>query len=91
METEIRTVKEFLEVMSKIKSNVRNNKHSIDIIDDGVPSHPYRIAKNRCNTEGKILDWILHLSGKKWITTQMIYDFAELAMEESGIKREYSS
>jgi hypothetical protein len=39
----------------------------------------------------KILGWIMHLSGKAWITPRQLQLFVEYAAEANGITIEYNA
>ena len=51
----------------------------------------YRIGLDRINTSGKLLNWILHLSVKNWITTRHIHELIEIAQRENGIEVNYGA
>ena len=36
----------------------------------------YDIELSRCNTDAKILSWVLHLNQKRWVTREMLRSFA---------------
>jgi hypothetical protein len=40
--------------------------------------HHYDIELSRCRTKSAILQWVHHLSGKAWMTTDLIERFIEL-------------
>lgn len=45
----------------------------------------YSIHTSRCDTKEKILEWVLHLSHKSWVTRWMIIDFIEIACAEHNL------
>lgn len=53
-------------------------------IKDGAAA-PYIIELFRCNTEEKILAWVLHLTEKTWVTCDIINEFIQLASERNNV------
>ena len=51
-------------------------------------SYPYSIALERCNTEAKILAWVVHLCDKTWANSQVIQKFVRLASSSHGLPLE---
>lgn len=54
------------------------------IIHDGSN---YQIEFSRCNTPEKILSWVLQLTEKPWMTTEILNRFVELACQKHSIER----
>jgi hypothetical protein len=54
------------------------------VIDYG--GYDYDIHKDRVNSQAKLLDWVLHLSEKRWMNCSRLHYFAELAAETNGFK-----
>lgn len=50
-----------------------------------VGGFSYVITLDRCDTLEKILDWVLHLSEKTWVTTDLIESFIHLAIDANNI------
>jgi hypothetical protein len=46
----------------------------------------YDVPLDRCRTRTQILGWILHLSGKRWMTGARVAHFIRLACEARGIE-----
>lgn len=55
-------------------------------IDIDTGHYVYSIKLSRCNTYVKMLHWVKHLSGKTWMTTDMISRFIELAATDEQMK-----
>lgn len=47
-------------------------------------SYPYHIALSRLDSPAKILRWVHHLSGKRWMTRGALARFIDLAMAAIG-------
>jgi len=45
----------------------------------------YSISLDTCDTLEKVVDWILHLAEKSWVTTELIESFIELAIDTNKI------
>jgi len=75
-------IKEFFDNEEQLRKKVALDKRGNIVIDIGSP---YRIELSRCNTHEKIVDWVLHLSEKVWITPAIIQRFIELAAQENGL------
>jgi len=45
----------------------------------------YVIALNRCSTVKSILQWVIQLSEKTWMTTDVLKQFIELSINYHGI------
>ena len=62
----------------------------VTIDDDGwITIHgpyEYEIELIRCDSHFKIIDWVLHLSEKDWMTTDMINQFIDIALRSNGLK-----
>ena len=48
-------------------------------------SIPYDIELNRCNTDAKILSWVLHLNQKRWVTREMLRSFVIVCRRHHGL------
>lgn len=46
----------------------------------------YPVEVKRCNTRGKMLHWIRHLSEKNWVTTEHIRQFIDCCTRVHGKK-----
>lgn len=44
--------------------------------------YEYDIALGRCDTHQKVLEWVLHLSGKNWFSMDLMQKFIRVANEE---------
>tara|TARA_R110000824_G_scaffold185595_1_gene366553 strand:+ start:887 stop:1036 length:150 start_codon:yes stop_codon:yes gene_type:complete len=44
--------------------------------------YEYVIELKHTDTRDKVLDWVEHLSSKKWMTTDGLKQFARLLMQE---------
>ena len=66
-----------------------NGKH-ITLHKHGSVYDSYSVELNNCNTPEKILDWVMHLSEKTWMTTLMIRGFIRAACEANNIKIDHS-
>ena len=49
----------------------------------------YQIEKSSASTPGKVLGWMNHLSGKKWMDAYTIVWFANVAFAELGFEMDY--
>ena len=49
-------------------------------------NYEYNIALNRVDTSEKILWWVIHLSEKTWMTTEILRRFVHLSCAHHGIK-----
>jgi len=47
-------------------------------------SYPYHIPLWRLDSPSKILRWVYHLSGKRWMTRGAIERFIELSLKQIG-------
>ena len=47
---------------------------------------PYRIELARLTNERQILGWVWHLSGKDWMSRELIGQFVEVALRQIGIE-----
>ncbi len=65
------------EILTDRKPGVLWDKETKEIIllDTNLPHFKYEIPLTRIETRAKLIDWIHHLSGKKWVTTYMIGEF----------------
>lgn len=57
-------------------------------IEDGsivFVKHHYSVELNRCTNKESILQWVHHLNGKAWMTTELTEWFIELATQYHGI------
>ena len=48
--------------------------------------HPYCIDKSRVNTSEKIVRWVVHLTEKNWMTSELIREFVLIASKVANIK-----
>jgi hypothetical protein len=55
------------------------------IVFDTLAGYTYCLHLSRCNTHGKALAWVRHLSTKTWMTGQMICDFIDI-LDEAGVR-----
>lgn len=46
----------------------------------------YPIDVSRCNSESKIIAWIIHLSPKRWVTGQHIVQFIDAAAGAADLR-----
>mgnify|MGYP003656280367 CR=1 FL=1 len=57
-----------------------------EVTDDSIITHmggyEYVIELKHTDTRDKVLDWVEHLSSKKWMTTDGLKQFARLLMQE---------
>lgn len=66
-------------------------EQNIEIDEDGDilifphKSNEYWIEKDRCDTYPKIVSWVEHLSGKQWITGELINEFVVKACHNAGL------
>jgi len=51
----------------------------------------YEISFGECNSLGKIIHWIVHLSGKLWVTAEIIERFVWIAMDRNGLGSPYDT
>lgn len=51
------------------------------------PHQYYDIGDSVCKSADDVVDWIAHLSEKRWVTTKHIEQFCLLAMTQLGIRR----
>lgn len=49
-------------------------------------NYKYPICLSRCDTPGKIVDWVSHLTQITWVTTGIINRFVTLACRENKIE-----
>ena len=45
----------------------------------------YDIELSRCNTDAKILSWVLHLNQKRWVTREMLRSFVIVCRRHHGL------
>tara|TARA_R100001443_G_scaffold18242_3_gene29065 strand:+ start:1962 stop:2204 length:243 start_codon:yes stop_codon:yes gene_type:complete len=53
-----------------------------DTITTEMGGYEYAIPLRDTDTREKVLDWVAHLSAKKWMTTEGLKQFASLLMRE---------
>lgn len=46
----------------------------------------YLIEWERCSTPERILNWVCHISGKRWVNGQVSKDFVRSACKRAGIE-----
>jgi len=54
------------------------------LMNPDKPGHQYRIDYDRIDTPEKILEWVAHLSGKMWVTRDMIFHLIDEASKLIG-------
>jgi len=78
------TVRELMEMPDPLADKVIVEDNYI-IIRDGY----YEIPLDDCNTQEKLLSWIMYLLEKKWINRSIIYRFVKTACKENNLKIPY--
>ena len=78
MDLEEEAIKELAELEKKIF--VKDG-----IINICILAAPYQILLSRCDTQEKILAWVLHLTEKPWMTAVVINEFIELAIQHNSV------
>ena len=76
------------EVAKEVIGNIINSPAKVYIEGDCVvinESYPYQIELSRCNTPEKILAWVIHLSEKTWMNTDLMAAFIYWAAEGNKI------
>lgn len=53
----------------------------------GLGSYQYDIETERADSEAKILRWVLHLTEKRWFTSQLARAFILAAKSHHGLSR----
>lgn len=72
--SEFVTAAELFEIEEKqYLVNVSNGYIELKIREND--QYPYEIKLDRINNKEDMLEWVYHLSGKQWITTEHIYLF----------------
>lgn len=75
-----------------LDTNVHEEK-MFPIIDDHIvvpsPATPpeYNIPLSKCDSKEKILDWVLQLLEKNWVTKELVEEFIKTAMNAHKLKR----
>jgi hypothetical protein len=78
------------EYMAKIQN--RLDRITIDDTHLTIKAHDgylYEIALDRIDTAPKILQWVIHLTEKSWMTTELMRQFVYAACTKAGIDPEY--
>lgn len=60
----------------------------VKIVDDYIVinvAYAYNIHLHTCRTAEDVLKWVLHLSDKTWITTEVIKRFIFIASREANL------
>jgi hypothetical protein len=68
-------------------------KNNVDIKFDGkvfTLRGFYHIDKERCDTSGKLLGWILHLSEKNWFDREWLLQFVHIVTEQMKINIDWA-
>ena len=77
---------EFLEVANKQNEELKQQCY----LSDGVivlnVGAEYFVELKRTNTKAKILNWVHHLSGKSWMTKELLRRFIELSCQANRLK-----
>ena len=60
------------------------------LLATGTPGYCYRIDLDRIRDAADLLGWLLHLSGKQWVTAQHMADLIEAAARHNGIEVDYA-
>jgi predicted NAD-dependent protein-ADP-ribosyltransferase YbiA (DUF1768 family) len=60
-------------------------KKSTNVLEIKKP-YPYEVDLDRLKTYRDFVDWINQLSGKSWITSEMIYDFIQKVRKHTDLK-----
>jgi hypothetical protein len=77
----------------RVKAEEERLRKLVYVEDDHIVINvvnEYNVAKAHCDTPEKLLHWIWHLTGKTWMTNNVLRRFIELACHENGIQMENS-
>lgn len=61
----------------------------VKIVDGNIVinvAYEYNILLDTCRTAEDVLNWVLHLSDKTWITTEVLKRFILIASRAAGIR-----
>ncbi|EMM6942158.1 hypothetical protein RGI86_002217 [Morganella morganii] len=61
-----------------------DNRHFIFHLDD-EEIDLYEISRSTCNTPEQLLEWVFHLTEKRWMTMDLLRYFIQVASEKSNI------
>ena len=64
-------------------ARVRDGSVELDAYPPGGFANPYTIDIERVKTPEQVLNWLRHLSGKRWFTRQLCRDFINTLAEHS--------
>lgn len=51
--------------------------------------YEYEIALDRIDNAVKILQWVIHLTEKSWMTTELVRQFVQAACTKAGVDPHY--
>ncbi|MCG2750377.1 MAG: hypothetical protein L6301_00855 [Desulfobacteraceae bacterium] len=86
MKQPVFTMSEFIEAANKQNGELKRQCYLSDgaiVLNVGAE---YFVELKRANTKAKILNWVHHLSGKNWMTTELLRRFIELACQANRLK-----
>ena len=78
----------FIELCEKVEREkamvFKKNDTTFFLMNPEKRGHQYWIEFDRIDTPGKILKWVAHLSGKTWVTREMIFHLIDEASKRIG-------
>lgn len=78
------------EIIGVNKKYVKNDQEHYVLFKPQCEGFTYDINKNRCDTTEKLLNWILHLNEKQWITPKHISSLISTFMEDNNLPKKLS-
>jgi len=74
------------EIFEEMKNNYQCFIVTNDEIQISKDRFKYSIQWDRLNSEKQLLNWVIHLIGKKWITKELLRAFIEIVNEYQDLK-----
>ena len=73
--SDLRKNQTMLDILNDIQNEpplMKTDDEGVTLFDINFNNHEYFIAWNRINKPNKLLDWILHLTEKDWVSVETI-------------------
>lgn len=73
--SDLRKHQTMLDILNDIQNEpplMKTDDEGVTLFDINFNNHEYFIAWNRINKPNKLLDWILHLTEKDWVSVETI-------------------